>query len=80
MTKTTIYLPEELQYQLEALAKQEKRSKAELIREALLNYIAQKPRRLPKSLGMGQDGTLAAEDIDGWLKENWIKDLEHDNP
>lgn len=80
MTKTTIYLPEDLQHQLEALAKQEKRSKAEVIREALQSYVEKKPRRLPKSLGIGQDGTLAAEDIDSWLKENWIKDLEHDNP
>jgi hypothetical protein len=79
MIKTTIYLPADLQHQLEALAKQEKRSKADLIREALQNYIQTKPRRLPKSLGIGQDGTLAAEDIDNWLKENWIKHLEHDN-
>ncbi|MCA9838406.1 MAG: CopG family transcriptional regulator [Trueperaceae bacterium] len=79
MTKTTIYLPEDLQHDLEALAKQENRTKADLIREALRTYVQQKPRRLPKSIGMGQDGSLGASEIDSWIKENWIKDLGLDN-
>ena len=79
MHKTTIYLPEDLRHDIEVLAKQEKRSKADFIRNALKTYVDQRPRRLPKSIGMGQDGALPGDQIDDWLKKNWAKDLNVDN-
>ena len=53
MQETTIYLPEDLRHDIEMLAKQEKRSKADFIRHALRAYVDQKPRRFPKSIGIG---------------------------
>lgn len=48
MTKTTIYLPEKLKRQVEKVAKREKKSEAEIIREAIQTVMrwrmAPKPR------------------------------------
>lgn len=44
--------------ELARLAKRKERSKADVIREALDHYVAReaKPRRLPRSVGMGHSG------------------------
>jgi Arc/MetJ-type ribon-helix-helix transcriptional regulator len=46
MTKTTIYLPDELKRQIEEAAERERRSEAEIIREALAK--AMRERTPPK--------------------------------
>lgn len=47
MTKTTIYLPKELKRQIEQLAKREKRSEAEIIREALTKAMREETPPAP---------------------------------
>ena len=64
MTKTTVYLPEELKAALKWLAKKRRRSEAELIREAveMLTRGAGAPRpRLPL---FRAEGASIAEDVD----------------
>ncbi|MDQ3397964.1 MAG: ribbon-helix-helix domain-containing protein [Deinococcota bacterium] len=58
MKRTTVYLEEGMDLDLACLAKQQERSKAELIREALEQYLKtqEKPRRLPRSVGIGRSG------------------------
>ncbi len=58
MKRTTVYLEEETDLEFGRLARQQDRPKAELIREALKAYISreQKPRKLPRSIGMGRSG------------------------
>ena len=58
MKRTTVYLDERTELELSRMARQKERSKAELIREALEHYLAceAKPRRLPRSVGMGRSG------------------------
>ena len=53
---TTIDLSEETEAHLQQLAVQTGRSPAELIQEAILNYLATQTRKLPKSVGMGASG------------------------
>jgi hypothetical protein len=53
MKPTTIYLPEETEAHLQQLAIEIGRSPAELIHEAISNYLALQSRKLPKSVGMG---------------------------
>lgn len=71
MRKTTVYLPEELKAALEARARSEGRSEAELIREAVARrvYGGNGPRpTLPlSSVGLGDPG--AAERVDDLLEE-----------
>lgn len=69
MRKTTVYLPEDLKRSLERIARQEGRSEAELIREALADAVERRrpPRpRIPiSSRGLGDP--TAAERVDDLL-------------
>lgn len=57
MKRTTVYLEEQTDLDLSQLARQQGRPKAELIREALSVYVAQRASRpLPRSVGMGRSG------------------------
>ena len=58
MKRTTVYLEERTVLELTRLAKEQGRSKAELIREALEGYVArtEHPRPLPRWVGMGGSG------------------------
>lgn len=68
MTKTTLYLPEAEYRVLKALARQQLRPAAELVREAIIEYAARHGgRRRPASLGIGHSGrrdlSEGAEDL-----------------
>lgn len=58
MKRTTVYLSEATDLTLTHLAQQQKRAKAELIREALHDYVESNAttRSLPQSVGMGRSG------------------------
>lgn len=57
MKRTTVYLEEETDLNLSQIARQQGRAKAELIREALNVYVAQRASRtLPRSVGIGHSG------------------------
>lgn len=73
MIKTTIHIPADEMAALEALAKSEARPKAQLIREALSQYVAERGRKLPDWIGMieDDDGTLTSDNVDEWLRANW---------
>lgn len=43
MKKTTIYLPDELKKKVEAMAKREKKSEADIIRDAISTAVEAKP-------------------------------------
>jgi len=71
MEKTTLYLEPELHRQLQEAARRQKRSQAQLIREAVAAYLVAQPRPWPRSIGMGEDGKLAGSEVKGWLRANW---------
>ena len=78
MDKTTLYLPNDMKRELEAVARRSGRAQADIVREALARYLANQPRQLPRSLGAASDGTLDAAHIKDWIRENWIKELERE--
>ena len=71
MKKTTLYLPQRLKRLLEMRARQEGRSQAELIREALERYLSRPPSR---SLGAGEDPELTGRGAEAWLEAAWGKE------
>lgn len=73
MTKTTLYLPVELQRALQAEARRSGTSQAELVREALTRFLGGRARPRPASIGVASDGSLAARDSEEWLRHNWDK-------
>jgi hypothetical protein len=81
MDKTTLYLPNELKRELKAAARRLGRAQADIVREALEQYLEKQPRPWPpKSMGIISDGTLSGADSEDWLRENWIKELERKLP
>ena len=58
MIKTTLYLREEVYRRLKAVAREQNRPAAEVIREALAEYVSgcETKRSRPKSLGAGHSG------------------------
>lgn len=73
MEKTTIYLPSGLHRALKDAARAEKRPQAEVLRKALEEYLGRRERRLPLSLGLGEDEELSGADSEDWLFEQWGK-------
>jgi predicted transcriptional regulator len=56
MKTTTVHLPDEANLALEQLALQTGRSQAELIQEAIADYLSRKRQSLPSSIGTGASG------------------------
>ena len=75
MKKTTIYLTSEQMMELDALSRRRNRPKADLIREAVAEYIADEPSPMPSWIGMideqHDDGALRSDNVDEWLNEHW---------
>ncbi len=71
MEKTTLYLPQDLQQELRDMARRTRRPQAELIREALRAYLEQQGRPRPRSIGIGDNPDLHAEDTEDWLAKHW---------
>lgn len=56
-TKTTVYLDAPAYRRLQQLARQERRPAAELVREAVAEYVRRRvPARRPRSLGAAKSG------------------------
>ncbi len=66
--RTTIYLPDELKARLTDVARRERRSEADVIREALVAALARRERRTPRvpltGVGLGRpDAAERADDL-----------------
>jgi hypothetical protein len=74
MTKTTLYLPDELLLTFRRLARRTGRSQAELMREALQGYADdQDPPRL-RSLGIAKRASIHGDEVEDWLEANYRPD------
>jgi Arc/MetJ-type ribon-helix-helix transcriptional regulator len=71
MQKTTLYLPDELQRQLQEAARRMGRSQADLIREALETFLGTVQPPKARSIGLGDNPDLHGEDTEDWLRQNW---------
>lgn len=72
--RTTIYLPDDLKLRLEQVARVERRTEADVIREALAAALARRERprpTVPLSEGLG-DPTVA-ERVDELLAEGFVR-------
>lgn len=71
--KTTLYLPEELQRRLKDAANRRREPQAQLVREALEEYLSKQRPRRPRSLGAVDDLGIEAEDAKQWVRDQWAK-------
>jgi plasmid stability protein len=75
MEKTTLYLPADLQLSLRAAARRTGRSQAELVREALTEYLGRQQRPRPKSIGIiREEAVPPARDVKGWVRREWDRE------
>ncbi len=71
MKKTTIYLPEDIVIEIKALSVRDRRSEAELIRDALSNYVREQRSHLPAFVGMVHDEGFRGRDDERYLDDHW---------
>jgi hypothetical protein len=69
MEKTTLYLTEELQAELRALARRTGRPQAQLIRDAVAEYVARAERPWPRSIGIVSSGAFPAREAKAHFRE-----------
>lgn len=73
MERTTVYLPAELRRALRDAAQRSGRPQAELVREALHEFLARNGRPLPRSIGIASDGRISAAESEDWIREAWSR-------
>ncbi len=76
--KTTVYLPKELQQALRAASKKAGRPQADLIREALEQYLerSNQGRPLPAWVGSVDVPGTEAGALKRELRQRWVRELE----
>lgn len=73
MEKTTLYLPAALRRALAEEGRRSGRAQAQLVREALTDYLAARPRPLARSIGMAADGKVTGKGSEAWLRREWAR-------
>lgn len=86
MKRTTIMAEEEILYKIERIAIRKGISKAAVIREALLEYVAEEEATEPfenpllSLIGLAGDDAVEMDLSDGkdeeFLREDWVKHIE----
>lgn len=78
MKRTTIFLTDELEQGLHEVARRRQRPQAEILREALSQYLQAQERPWPRSVGMGSDSdpSVTSNNIKEWVREQWQVDAE----
>jgi predicted transcriptional regulator len=71
LEKTTVYLPAETRRQLTEVARRRNVPQAQLIREALVAFLASQERPKLRSLGAGHSDEITGHTARRWLQENW---------
>jgi Arc/MetJ-type ribon-helix-helix transcriptional regulator len=71
MEKTTVYLPGDLHRALKEVARAERRAQAEVLRQALEEYLGRRERPRLRSVGVGEDKELSGAESEDWLRARW---------
>jgi predicted transcriptional regulator len=71
--KTTLYLPDDLQQDLQDAARRTGLTQAEIVRLALRAYLDREGRPTPRSIGMVEDGGISATEVKAWIRGEWSR-------
>ena len=73
MTDSNLVVPTDLKIEIEGLSRKEQRSEADVLRDALRQYVEQSVGiHWPRSIGMASDGSFDASRDEEYLAEHWI--------
>jgi hypothetical protein len=78
MKRTTVFLTDELDRMLHEAARRSHRPQAEIVRDALEQYLRAHGRPWPRSVGMGRspDRAVTSDNVKDWIREEWGRELE----
>lgn len=78
MKRTTIFLTDDLERLLQETARRTHRPQAEIVRDALSQYLGAQPRPWPRSIGVGSNAEpdVTSETVKGWVRERWQQELD----
>lgn len=71
MKKTTLYLDDAVLAEIKIVSRSEGRSEAELLRNAIDDYLERRRSELPPIFGTGSGGKFTGAESEDWLRENW---------
>jgi Ribbon-helix-helix protein, copG family len=68
-----VFLTDDLDRLLQETARRTRRPQAEIVREALTQYLGTQPRPWPRSVGMGADADSAVtlDNVKDWVRDRW---------
>jgi Arc/MetJ-type ribon-helix-helix transcriptional regulator len=77
MEKTTLYLPADLQHALRDLARRTGRSQADVVREAVREYVVHQQRPRPRSIGAIEgEPSPPAGAAKAWVRDRWVAEAD----
>ncbi|GAC1470853.1 MAG: hypothetical protein PVSMB7_22040 [Chloroflexota bacterium] len=78
MKRTTIFLTDDLEQMLQETARRTHRPQAEIVRDALSQYLRAQPRPLPRSIGVGANAepSVTSENVKEWVRDRWQQELD----
>jgi predicted transcriptional regulator len=78
MRRTTVFLTDDLDRLLQETARRTQRPQAEIVREALSQYLNAQSRPWPRSVGMGADAdsTVTSDNVKDWVRDRWSHEIE----
>lgn len=71
--RTTMHFPDDMRRRLAERAELQGESQAELVRQAVDEYLASAERPWPSSIGLGEDEELAGRNVRDWIRSTWIQ-------
>lgn len=73
--RTSILLPDDLAPRLREAARRRHTTQTEIVRLALVDYLASDPPPVPRSLGLGSssDPSVSARNVKDWVREEWSR-------
>lgn len=79
MRRTTVFLTNDIERLLRETARRTQRPQAEIVREALTQYLRAQSRPWPRSIGMGNnpDPAVTSDNVSEWVRSQWQKEI-HD--
>lgn len=81
MKRTTIFLTDDLEQLLQETARRTHRPQAEIVRDALSQYLLAQPRPWPRSIGVGShtEPAVTSENVKEWVRTRWRRALDEAN-
>jgi len=77
MKRTSVYLTDDLDRLLQEMARRTHRPRAEIVRDALSQYLDGQPRPWPRSVGMGTDAdpSVTSDNVTQWVRDQWRREI-----